>query len=105
MAYSKKNRMGTKFVNKNPWTRESQSPRSSRRVVSPKVNTNALNLSFVLTGRKPPLGRKSSPMNPMNVGSNRYMPASQKPKGQENRGGSRRAPFLSNTGPGRKTKY
>ena len=95
MAYGKKG--GLRMINSNPWTRESGVDRTQ------SVNRKArLNLSSILTGR-----RKEPKQSPSSMGlpnkTNYREPANESLV--ENRGGERRAPFLSNTGPGKKKGY
>ena len=95
MAYGKKGK--SRMINANPWTRESGTDRSSI------VNRRArLNLSSILTGRRPEPAKSASSMG-LPEKTNYIEPSNESLT--ENRGGERRAPFLSNTGPGKKKTY
>ena len=95
MAYGKKN--NTRRINENPWTREAGTDRTG------DVHRRAkLNLSSILTGRQSKPAKSASSLG-LPKKTNYTQPANENLI--ENRGGERRAPFLSNTGPGKKKTY
>tara|TARA_R110002020_G_scaffold45737_2_gene130639 strand:+ start:2956 stop:3228 length:273 start_codon:yes stop_codon:yes gene_type:complete len=89
MAYGKK-KPAKGMVNRNPWTRDSQdNPTTIKR---PSVKRSQTFPSRILTSK--------SFSDKMTTGVS--MPNKPNNKGMEKRGGARRAPFLSNTGPEKK---
>ena len=88
MAYGKKKPMKG-MVNRNPWTRDSEdNPRAIRR---PSMRRSKTFPSRILTS-KAFSDRMTTGVNISGKANNRM----------ERRGGARRAPFLSNTGPEKK---
>ena len=85
MAYGKKS-LRNKSINRNPWTRDAQDRPASMNRAPLRRNTST---AGILTGRKSP-SRSTGFIQGPNMNNT------------ERRGGARRAPFLSNTGPGKK---
>jgi hypothetical protein len=103
------------LVNNNPWTRNSQESKRRIAPAPPKSNPSKMNLSAILTGRRrrpsiinsaskrEEIGLPNVDLNNANLSTQSYDNMGE--QGPENRGGERRAPFLSNTGPGKKQDY
>tara|TARA_R100001463_G_scaffold53743_2_gene104774 strand:+ start:5064 stop:5381 length:318 start_codon:yes stop_codon:yes gene_type:complete len=105
MAYGKKSQKN-RTINRNPWTRESQG-----KPFSGNLNTSMFKRTptGILTGDRNNAGSTNPSGNFTNPMSSRFNQgikpiANNQSSMSENRGGARRAPFLSNTGPGKK-KY
>ena len=109
MAYGKKSQKN-RTINRNPWTRESQGkPFSGNLNIARHRTPTGILTGDVSKTDSPnpysanPAGNFVKPIPPVPTPGIKPMPNTQSPM-SENRGGARRAPFLSNTGPGKK-KY